>query len=104
MRKFYRINVLLLALLLLLSFSGCSEKVVKTRAYGSDYKAEKAQDGIVAENEHFEEHRGVVYRCGEVYRRIIDPRTGNCIKKQLIRRNHAKVMYDTSHLHPIHIP
>lgn len=59
---------------------------------------------IVAENEHFEEHRGVVYRCGEVYRRIIDPRTGNCIEKQLIRRNHAKVMYDTSHLHPIHIP
>ena len=59
---------------------------------------------IVAENEHFEEHRGVVYRCGEGYRRIIDPRPGNCIKKQLIRRNHAKVMYDTSHLHPIHIP
>ncbi|MDD6611079.1 MAG: VanW family protein [Clostridiales bacterium] len=67
-------------------------------------KPQKYTYHIVAENEHFEEHRGVVYRCGEVYRRIIDPRTGNCIKKQLIRRNHAKVMYDTSHLHPIHIP
>ena len=32
MRKFYRINGLLLAVLLLLSFSGCSEKVVKTKA------------------------------------------------------------------------
>lgn len=58
---------------------------------------------IVSENEHFEEQHGIVYRCGEVYRRTIDPRTGNCIKKKLIRRNHAKVMYDTSHLHPIHI-
>lgn len=67
-------------------------------------KPQKNTYHIVSENEHFEEHNGIVYRCGEVYRRIIDPRTGNCIKKQLIRRNHAKVMYDTSHLHPIHIP
>lgn len=53
MRKFYRINGLLLAVLLLLSFSGCSEKVVKTKAYGSDYKEENADDGIIAENERF---------------------------------------------------
>lgn len=82
--------------------------VYTTPAYlCGELRATKPQQNtyhIVSENEHFEEHDGVVYRCGEVYRRIIDPRTGNCIKKQLIRRNHAKVMYDTSHLHPIHIP
>lgn len=59
---------------------------------------------IETQNEHFEEHRGIVYRCGEVYRRTIDPCTGNCIERKLIRRNHARVMYDTSHLTVMHMP
>jgi len=39
-----------------------------------------------------------VYRNGEVYREKNDCKTGKCIKKELIRVNHAKVYYDTSEL------
>lgn len=53
---------------------------------------------IHSENEFFSEENGVVYRNGTVYRDTIDKRTGNCILKEVIRRNHAKVMYDSSNL------
>lgn len=53
---------------------------------------------ISSENEHFIRENGVVYREGEVYRSVIDVRTGNVIEKTKIRSNHAKVMYDTSNL------
>lgn len=60
---------------------------------------------IHAENEYFSRERpqegdetsgtdGVVYRNGEVYRDIIDCKTGRCLESQLIRTNHARVMYD----------
>ena len=49
---------------------------------------------IHAENEFFSREGGVVYRNGEVYRDIIDCKTGQCIESQLIRTNHARVMYD----------
>ena len=46
----------------------------------------------------FSREKGVVYRNGEVYREKIDTVTGNHIEKKLIRKNHAKVLYDTSEL------
>lgn len=49
---------------------------------------------IHAENEFFSREKDVVYRNGEVYRDIIDRKTGQCIKSQLIRTNHARVMYE----------
>ncbi len=49
---------------------------------------------IHAENEFFSREAGVIYRNGQVYRDIIDPATGRCIEKQLIRTNHARVMYE----------
>jgi vancomycin resistance protein VanW len=49
---------------------------------------------IHGENEYFSREDGVVYRNGEVYRDIIDRETGKCIESQLIRINHAQVMYD----------
>ena len=49
---------------------------------------------IHAENEFFSREEGVVYRNGEVYRDVIDCSTGCCVEKQLIRTNHARVMYD----------
>ena len=49
---------------------------------------------IHAENEYFSREDGVVYRNGQVYRDIIDRSTGRCLESQLIRTNHAKVMYD----------
>jgi vancomycin resistance protein VanW len=36
----------------------------------------------------------VVYRNGEVYRDIIDRETGQRLESQLIRTNHARVMYE----------
>ena len=49
---------------------------------------------IHAENEFFSRENGIIYRNGQVWRDTIDCQTGNCIDSQLIRTNHAKVMYD----------
>ncbi len=53
---------------------------------------------IETENEHFVRENGVVYRKGKVFRNCIDKHTGNSISRVCIRENHARVMYDTSHL------
>ena len=53
---------------------------------------------IHSRDEHFSREDGVVYRNGIVERQIIDKNTGKCLKCDIIRRNHAKVMYDTSYL------
>lgn len=49
---------------------------------------------IKAENDHFEKEGDAYYRCGEVYRSIIDKTTGNVVKRETIRKNHALVMYE----------
>ncbi|MBR0490044.1 MAG: VanW family protein [Prevotella sp.] len=49
---------------------------------------------IHGENEYFSRENGVVYRNGQVFRDIIDRVTGRCIESQLIRTNHARVMYE----------
>ena len=49
---------------------------------------------IHAENEHFSREGGSVYRNGEVFRDVIDAATGRCIDRQLIRVNHARLMYE----------
>lgn len=49
---------------------------------------------IHAENEFFSREDGVVYRNGQVFRDIIDRNSGKCLESQLIRTNHAKVMYE----------
>ena len=49
---------------------------------------------IHAENEYFSREGGVIYRNGQVYRDTIDRATGRQIDSQLIRTNHAKVMYE----------
>lgn len=49
---------------------------------------------IHAENEYFSRENGIVYRNGQVFRDIIDRTTGQCLESQLIRTNHARVMYD----------
>lgn len=53
---------------------------------------------IHSRDEHFSREDGVVYRNGIVERQIIDKNTGKCLHCDIIRRNHAKVMYDTSYL------
>ncbi len=49
---------------------------------------------IHAENEYFSREGDAVYRNGQVYRDVIDRVTGRLIESQLIRTNHAKVMYE----------
>lgn len=53
---------------------------------------------IHSRDEHFSREGGVVYRNGIVERQVIDKSTGNCLQCDVIRRNHARVMYDTSHI------
>ena len=53
---------------------------------------------IRTRGEGFVREGGVVYRVGQVWRESIDPRTGNCVARTLIRENHARVMYDTAGL------
>ena len=49
---------------------------------------------IHAENEFFSEEDGTIYRNGQVYRDVIERVTGRCVDSQLIRTNHARVMYE----------
>ena len=53
---------------------------------------------IIAENEYFIREVEDVFRNGEVYREKKDIETGEVVEKKLIRRNHAKVCYDTDGL------
>ncbi len=53
---------------------------------------------IKVQDEFFSREDGVVYRNNKIYRETVDVITGNIIETQLIKTNHAKVMYDTSNL------
>jgi len=53
---------------------------------------------IYAKDEYFSREDGAVYRNGTVVRDTIDRKTGNRTRSEIIRTNHAKVMYDTSKL------
>ena len=56
---------------------------------------------INCEDEYFSREGEDVYRNSKIYRTIIDKQTGNEISKELIKVNHAKVMYDTDNLNII---
>ena len=49
---------------------------------------------IHIEDEQFIREEDGVYRHGYVYRDVIDRVTGRCVEKQLLRTNHAKLMYE----------
>lgn len=53
---------------------------------------------IQAEDEFFSREDGEVYRNGKVYRKTVDVITGNTVERQLIKVNHARVLYDTEGL------
>ncbi len=48
---------------------------------------------ITAEDEAFVQEKDGVYRVGKIYRRAIDRTTGNRISCELLKENHARVMY-----------
>lgn len=58
-------------------------------------KPQKYKYHIKAENEYFSRENGIVYRNGEIYRRTVDPISGEIIKNEIIKKNHAEVKYDT---------
>ncbi len=49
---------------------------------------------IRTENEYFSREGDTVYRNGLVFREQIDEKTGNLLLRELIKKNHAVVMYD----------
>lgn len=49
---------------------------------------------IYAEDEYFSRENGIIFRNGQVYRDTIDRTTGKRTNRQLIRTNHARVMYE----------
>jgi len=53
---------------------------------------------IKIEDEFFSEENNQVYRNSKVYRHCIDIKTGNLLSKELIKTNHAKVMYELSYI------
>jgi vancomycin resistance protein VanW len=53
---------------------------------------------IKVEDEFFSKEDNQVYRNGKVYRHCIDIITGNLLSKELIKTNHAKVMYDINNI------
>jgi len=50
---------------------------------------------IIEENHYFSKLNNEYYRNNEIYRKIHEIDTGNCICKELIVKNHSKVMYDS---------
>ena len=53
---------------------------------------------ILSEDVFFSKEKDGVYRNGKIYREKNDCKTGKCVKRELIRNNHARVCYDTSNL------
>lgn len=53
---------------------------------------------IQAEDEHFIREGNDVFREGKIYRTCVDKKTGNILSRELLRTNHAKVLYDTKDL------
>ena len=53
---------------------------------------------VVEENHYYSNETDGYYRNNEIYRKVINKQTGNLINKELIIRNHSKVMYDYSYI------
>ena len=71
-----------------------------------EIRANERQDfkyHIVAEDVFFSKEKDGVYRNGKIYREKNDCKTGKCVKRELIKINHAKVCYDTSNLELVEI-
>lgn len=69
-----------------------------------ELRADNRQDykyHIVSEDVYFSKEKDGIYRNGKIYREKNDCKTGKCVSRELIRVNHAKVCYDTSHLEVI---
>jgi len=59
----------------------------------SDRELQNSYD-IQVEGEKFMKEKDGIYRCGEVYRTITSRESGEVVAKELLRKNHALVMYE----------
>ena len=48
---------------------------------------------IIEEDKHFYKKDTDFYRCNKIYRAVIDKRTGNEVKRELIKESNARVLY-----------
>ena len=55
---------------------------------------------IESRREHFTQENGVWYRNSEVWKKFIDKASGKVLEEILIKRNHARVMYDEKYILP----
>ena len=53
---------------------------------------------IAAEDEHFSRETDGVYRNSRVMRRTVDTATGNTVREECIKENHARIMYDEAYI------
>lgn len=53
---------------------------------------------IKAEDEFFSKEADGIYRNNRIYRECVDKKTGKLVQRELLKANHAKVMYDTTNL------
>lgn len=53
---------------------------------------------VLSEDECFTKENGIVYRNNKIYRRCIEKKSGKILHSELLKTNHAKVLYDTSQL------
>ena len=51
---------------------------------------------LVEENHHFAKEGEDYFRISQVYRLVIDKKTGETVRKELVLDNHSRVMYDHS--------
>lgn len=56
---------------------------------------------VFAKNEQFIRHRGDIFRRNEVWRRVIDRRTGNTVGEELMKTNCALVTYEPTNVDTI---
>ena len=56
---------------------------------------------LVEENHHYaQDDDGVFYRNSLVYRLVTDRESGALVRKELVLRNHSRVLYDPSLIPP----
>ncbi|MDH8676834.1 VanW family protein [Fusibacter bizertensis] len=73
-----------------------NDEYIKGELY-SDLPVENAYH-LKEENCYYSKTNQDYYRNNEVYRTIIDKRTGNLLSKELIIKNHSKIMYDKKYI------
>ena len=49
---------------------------------------------VYIKDEKFVREGGDIYRVGRVYRKCNDKKTGSLLSEELLKENHAKVMYE----------